>query len=176
MTQQQDHTIELDGLTFVVHKLDPLEAQDILIDLSHVLAKPAGRIVGAFGKGDGSGAPMPGEVAEDEAPSEPESVFDLDVDLDKLGGGIEALMLSLDKQVARRIYHALAKVSHVDGKKVATVGPIIFAQNLGLMYRWEWFALRAQFGNFTEIGGALGRLVELFKGLASRSTSPDDGS
>ena len=155
MTQIDTHERQIDGRTFVVHKLPPLDAQDILID-----------IIGAVG-------PAIGHVAAGvKVPSGPNdakgsSLVDREIDPGALAGGIQSLVGALDKDTMRLMVNTFAKVSMVDGMPLAEQIPILFREDFALMYKWLWFALGVQFGGFFKMlpsvsaGGLLGKLQAL---------------
>lgn len=154
MTQITPHEETIDGKVFVVHKLPPLEAQDLLIDILNAVSPAVGAIGGAI-KGDDS-VPL----------------SEREVDGNALAGGIGALVRGLDKKMMRSMVDTLANVSTVDGMKLKTQLPIVFREDLALMYKWLWFALGVQYRNFLEllpsgVQSALGK-------VAAAATSPSD--
>lgn len=153
---QQEKTIG--GHKFTVFKLDPMTAQDVLIDIGQVLAPALGKAANAVGA-----------IGED-------SLLDLDVDDPRISTGIAALAQGVTKQRMRELVNTMAQVSLCDGKKLPTVLDVVFRGDLPLMYQWLWFSLVVNYGNFTGwLGSAIGGVSAVKKAAQSLSTLGDTG-
>ncbi len=160
MTQIKTHEEEIEGHKFVVFKLPPLEAQDLLLDILAAVGPAVGELAGGL---DGS-SDVP--------------ITERELDPAALSKGIGSLVRALDKQTMRAMVNTLARVSTVDGLPVEKQLPVIFREDLSLMYRWLWFALKVQYERFFDLlpSGASGALGKLVRAANSPSTSPEDGS
>lgn len=153
MSQLDSQEKEIRGHTFVVFKLPPLTAQDVLIDIGQVLAPALGQAANAFG---GEGV---------------DNVLDLDVDDPRIAAGIAALAKGVTKQRMRELIKTMAEVTHCDGKPLLKTMEMTFRGDLPLMYQWLWFALQVQFGNFTSwLGAAIKGVSVTVKGAQSQGT------
>lgn len=162
MSQLDSKTKQIGNHKFEVFKLDPLDAQDILIDLGQALAPALGKTVaGAAKVADGSDV---------------ESLLDVDIEDPKVSSAITAFFKGLDKAMLRDLILRLAKVTHCDGAKLGDTYRVVFRGDLPLMYEWLWFALGANFGNFFGwAGGAISGVTGIVKAARSQSTSGDTG-
>jgi hypothetical protein len=138
MSQSESKTKTIDGHTFEVFKLDPFDAQDILVDIGQAIGPALGSAVGA---------------AEGIKAGGGESLLDIDIDNPEIGKAISTLLGGLDKAKLRELMTKMAEVTVYIGKegsgKLPTVFKPLFRGNLPLMYKWFWFALEANFENFT---------------------------
>ncbi|KKK77284.1 hypothetical protein LCGC14_2855150 [marine sediment metagenome] len=159
MTQIKIHEEEIEGHRFQVFKLPPLEAQDLLLDILAAVGPSVGSLAGGL-KGD------------DDTP-----ITERELDPAALSAGIGSLVRALDKKAMRDMVNTLAEVSTVDGLPVKQQLPIIFREDLSLMYRWLWFALKVQYARFFALlpSGASGALGKLARAASSQDTSPGDG-
>ncbi len=159
MSQITEHSEVIDGKTFVVYKLPPLDSNDLLIDILRALLPMAGSVAGGTkAKGD--------------------SLLDLDIDADAMAGGVSALVAALDKPTIRNMISTLEGVSTVDGQKLKDQFPIVFRDDISSMYVWLWFALKVQYSGFfarwtNEKGGSL---VDVLRAALFPQASPESGS
>lgn len=130
MSQLDSQSITIDGHKFEVFKLAPLDAQDTLIDIVQALAPAAGQIA---------------NVAEAGGTS---ALLDADLGSVNAGQAIVKLSQGLTKVSMRALVKTMAEVTICDGKRLPDTMEIVFRGDLPLMYRWLWFALQVQFGNF----------------------------
>ena len=128
-TDAQEKTI--DGHTFKVFKLAPLDAQDVLIDIGHALAPALGKAATAFDNLKG------------------QSIEDLDVDDPRVSTAISTLIQGITKEKMRGLVGTMASVTHCNGTPLPRVQEQVFRGDLPLLYQWLWFALVTNFGNFT---------------------------
>jgi hypothetical protein len=158
MSQLDSQTKTIGNHRFEVFKLPPLTAQDVLIDIGHVLAPALGKAVSVMGEPNTA------------------NLFDLDVDDPTISAGITALARGITKEKMRELVNTMAGVSHCDGKPLPKVMEIIFRGDLPLMYQWLWFALAVNFGNFSKwLGSAIGDVSGQAAAAQSRNTSKDIG-
>lgn len=142
---------------FEVFKLPPLTANDTLIDLGQILAPAITKAAAVGGQG-------------------PDSPLDLDIDDPRIASGISALAAGITKEKMRELIRTMADVSHCDGKPLPKVMDAVFRGDLPLMYRWLWFSLEVNFGNFTAwLENATGGFFATKKAARSQSTSSDTG-
>lgn len=159
MSQLESQTKKIGKHRFEVFKLDPLDAQDVLIDIGQVLAPALGKAVGAVGTLNGG-----------------DSLLDMEVDDPRVSTAVAALAQGVTKAKMRELIDTLAAVSLCDGKKLPAVMAVVFRGDLPLMYQWLWFALVVNFGNFTDwLGSAIGGVTQLKKAAQSLNTSGDTG-
>ena len=158
MSQLESQTKKIGKHQFEVFKLDPLDAQDVLIDIGQVLAPALGKAANAVEAIGGV------------------EMLDLDVDDPRISSGIAALAQGITKAKMRELIDTMASVTLCDGKKLPSVMAAVFRGDLPLMYQWLWFALVVNFGNFTDwLGGAIKGGTGLVKAAQSRNTSGDTG-
>lgn len=162
MSQLEAQSKQIEGRTFKVAKLPPLDAQDIMIDIGQALAPALGKAAaGAAQAFGGSGA---------------DSLLDVDVEDPRISSGIAALVQGISKAKMRELVNTMASVSWVDGMPLPQQMPIVFRGNLPLMYQWLWFALGVNFGNFIEWGrSAIGGVLASNPVARSPTTSGDIG-
>ena len=137
MSQDTPHTKRIGQHEYQVYMLPPLDAMDLLVDLSKVAGPTLGKLVdavkGAFGEGG------------------IESVMDIDTsDLsgDMISGAIAELVDRLDKRMLRELIGTLSNKTLMDGKRLNAVFDAHFAGHLGEMMRWIVFALEVQYRDF----------------------------
>ena len=151
MSQKDAQEKTIAGHHFKVFKLPPLEAQDLLIDISHALAPALGKAVSAYDKLQGR------------------DVMDLDVEDPRVSTAIATLVTGISKAKMRELVATLAKVTHADGKPLAPQLDELFRGDLELMYQWLWHALVTNFGSFT---GWVGSALSVAKRTAGADPSP----
>lgn len=159
MSQQDSQSKEIKGHQYVVRMLDPLVANDLLIDIGEIIGPAVGAFVASEGKDDKTNAAMIHE-------------------------GIGGLFRRIDKDKMRATLDALAKVTDVSkGDKVPrldTIFSVHFRGRLGAMHEWFVFALGVQFADFFDsIKPVIDRVKEKIAAAAaspSPDTSSDDGS
>jgi len=163
VSQLKAHEETIDGKLFVVYKLPPLDAQDLLIDILQALGPALGTVAGGLGTTKGDDTP----------------ITEREIDPAMLAGGVGEFVRALDKATMRAMIKTLAEVSTVDGQKLPSAMAIVFRADISLMYRWLWFALGVQFTPFFDLirnspaGGLLGNLATAGR---SPDTSSGDGS
>jgi hypothetical protein len=141
MAQTDGQSTVIDGQTYTVYPLDPLTANDILIDLGHVIGPSLGALASASDQGE------PGSQLINEA----------------IGG----LFKRIEKEKMREIIDRLSKVTEVatDGGKVpqlSTIFVLHFKGRIGALYQWLWFALKVQFKDFFDLAApAIARFGDL---------------
>ncbi len=150
MAQIDTKSTIIDGVTYKVAPLDPFVANDILIDIGHVL----GPSIGALAAID-EGAPDPAALNE------------------AIGG----LFQRLEKDTMRSLIGTLAEVTEVcvgggrDAPQLNNIMTLHFRGKLGTMYQWLWFALKVQFEDFFALAApAIARAGAL---VGAASDSPD---
>lgn len=158
---QSDTSSEtIDGKKFVVFKLPIRTSQRILMTLAQGVGPAFGMALGGL------------EIKA--------KALDAKIDGMAVGQGLQHLLTTIDADTLWDIQQELAKVTHCDGTPLDQVFEAIFGQDLTLLYRWLWFALRVQYGNFTRLVSpeARGKLVALLGVLekSSSPTSPSGGS
>lgn len=141
---------DIDGFSYKVMMLDPLTAADIIADVGYILAPVMGALGGllASGKKDVLASVLDGDEAGGEA-------------LEGALGGSEAAIEKavigfferFGKAKQRELIKLLSKMTLVvmpDGSEPGLEG--IFAAHfrgrIKALYRWFWFAMKTQFGDF----------------------------
>ncbi len=140
MAQTTTQTKEINGTSYRVGMLDPLTANDILVDLGKALAPTL--------------ASLGVEVLSAENSEEVIKKL-LDGGFDAGDGFEDAILKTIDrieKATLREIISHLATVTEIkNGDKwpqLETVFTVHFRGKIGEMYKWMAFALKVQFGNF----------------------------
>lgn len=133
MSQHKPQTKTIAGREYSVCKLDPLTAQDVLIDIIQALA-PA--------------APEVAKIAKSMADGDVEGGEDVSFEDASVIG---TLAQGLSKAKMRELIATMRRVSQCDGKPLDSVFEAVFLGDLPSMYRWLWFCLAVQFGNFSEL-------------------------
>lgn len=159
MSQQDSQSKEIKGHRYTVRMLDPLVANDLLIDIGEIIGPAIGAFVASEGK-------------------------DHKTNADMIHEGIGGLFRRLSKEKMRETLDELAKVTdvRVKGDKEPTLDSIFtvhFRGRVGAMHEWFVFALGVQFADFFDsIQPAIDRVKELVSAAASTSpiTSSGDGS
>ena len=160
MAQTDAQTKEINDHTYTVMMLDPFVANDVLIELGHVIGPSIGGIVGAH-----SGGGL-------------ENVLDAEPDAAMIQAAIGGLFLRIDKANMRWLLDTLMAVSEVDGKPLKKQAPLHFRGKIGEMYQWLWFALTVQYADFTEwLAPVIARAGDFLNPTSSSpDTSPATGS
>ena len=145
--------------------LDPFEANDILVDIGHIIGPSVGALFAAHSS---DGLNM-------------SSMLDVDPDSEMVNSAIGGLFQRIEKQKMRELIQKLSKVTEVsssgNGKtpRLNTVMALHFRGRLGAMYKWLWFALKVQYADFFEsAGSAIAHAGELAKAAMSQSQSTQD--
>jgi len=158
MTQKDSQTRNIGAYKFEVFKLPPFDAQDVLIDIGHILAPALGKAATAIGS------------------MSVESALDMDVDDPRISTGIAALMQGVTKEKMRELINTMAKVTHCNGQPLVRTMDEVFRGDLPLMYQWLWFAMEVNFKNFTDwLGTAITGVTGMVKAAQSQSTSKNTG-
>jgi hypothetical protein len=165
MSQLESKTKTIDGHTFEVSMLDPFDAQDILVDIGQAIAPALGGVAAGAAKLVSSKAG---------------SLLDVDISDPEIASAITGLFKGIEKAKLRQLMLQLAEVTTYVGKqervKLTQVYKVLFRGDLALMYRWFWFALTANFENFTGwAGDAISAVTGIVKAAQSQSTSKDTG-
>ena len=137
---------DIDGFRYKVMMLDPLTAADIIADVGYILAPVMGALGGmlASGKKDVIASVLDGEDAEGSAPEGSEVAIEKAV----LG-----FFERFGKAKQRELIALLSKMTLVvmpDGTEpnLEKVFAAHFRGRVRALYRWFWFALKTQFGDF----------------------------
>jgi hypothetical protein len=159
MPQTSNQSTTIDGVTYTVYMLDPLEANDLMIDIGHVIGPSLGAIVAAL-KGNDT-----------------ESILDAEPDPELLKEAISGLFQRIEKRKMREIISMLARMTEVniDGKspRLDSILAMHFQGRLGKLYEWLWFAMKVQLGDFFDSAKpAISRGVQ----LAGAAVSPSQSS
>jgi hypothetical protein len=129
----------IDGVTYRVAMLDPLAANDLLVDLMHVVGPSLGAGAGAFAGALGGG----------------EGALDTKADPEMLDRAISGFFERVTKAKMRETIAVLAKVTTVEiGGKTPCLETILaehFRGRLGKMYEWLAFAIQAELGDFFDL-------------------------
>jgi hypothetical protein len=158
MSQKDSQKRTIGGHRFEVFKLPPFDAQDVLIDIGQVLAPALGKAVSVFGS------------------TKADSVLDIDIEDPRISTAIGSLAQSITKDKMRQLVTTMASVTHCDGTPLPDVMEIVFRGDLPLLYKWLWFSLVANFGNFTDwLGGAIKGASGLKEAAQSLNTSKTSG-
>lgn len=159
MSQLTTESKQISGHVFTVAKLDPLTAQDVMIDLGQALAP-------AFGKAAAGAATALGG----------DSLLDVDVEDPKVSGAVTALVQGISKAKMRELVQTMASVSTCDDIPLAKTMAVTFRGDLPLMYEWLWFSLRVNFGNFFAWGqNAISGALASAPAVRSQTTSKGIG-
>lgn len=158
MSQKDAQEKDISGHHFKVFKLPPLDAQDLLVDISHALAPALGKAVSAYDTLKG------------------ENPLDLDVEDPRVAQAIASLVTGISKAKLRELVATLAKVTHCDGKPLGPQLDEVFRGDLPLMYQWLWFALTTNYSRFTEwVGSAFAGVKKIAGAGPSQSISGEAG-
>lgn len=130
MSQLDSESTTIGDHKFEIFKLSPLEAQDTLIDIVQALAPAAGEIAGAIEGGVNN-------------------LLDSDLASPRVGAAVSKLVAGLTKDRMRALVATMRGVTHCDGQPLERSFEVVFRGDLPLMYRWLWFAIKVQFGNFS---------------------------
>lgn len=128
MSQKDSQKTTINGRTYEVFKLPPLVAQDVLIDILQAFAPAAPEIVAIA-----TSSAIPGEAL----------VSGQDVSV------LSKLAASLDKGKMRELCAIMAKYTHCNGVPLEPTFDETFRGDLPSLYKWLWFCLAVQFGNFS---------------------------
>lgn len=150
MAQTDAQTAKIGEYTFKVYKLNPYDAQDVLVDITKAIGPGLGAVIAGGSK-----------------------VLDADVSSPEASAMVGSLVSGLSKESLRSVTEKMAGVTHCDGIPLNRVFEAVFRGDMPLMCEWLWFALKANFGNFTEwLGSALGGLKQK---AAAQSPSTSKG-
>lgn len=146
MSQFDAQTKTIDGEEFRVLMLDPLVANDLLVDILKTAGPALAALLAPVVKAPDSGAAFRDLLDGSSGGETP--AFD--------GEGIERAIVGLvdrlEKPKLREVISTLEGVTSVrkgDGwPQLSTVAPMLFRGRLKLMYRWLAFALRVQYQDF----------------------------
>jgi len=128
MSQVDSQKQYIDGDEYEVFMLDPMTANDLLIDIGGAIGPALGAFAGA---------------------SDGNDLLDSTMDGEKLGDGVALLFKGLDKAIVRRAIQSLSEVTTVTGKgKLNQIQAIQFRGKIGTMYKWLGFALKVQYSDF----------------------------
>lgn len=161
MSQLDSQTKIIDGVTYTVAMLDPLAANDLLIDIMHVvgpsLGAGVGAFAGAFTDGDGDG-------------------LDTKADPLMLEKAISGFFERCTKQKLRETIDVLARVTTVEiSSKTPCLQTILaehFKGKLGKMYEWLAFAIQVELGDFFDwVTPAIANAAPLVRAAVSPSQS-----
>lgn len=170
MSQKTEHSRTIDGKTYVVLMLPPLEAHDVLMDLTKTVLPSFGNLLASFVGSPAGGGEEPGGAAS--------SFWDLIEqvsDREQMAEAFHALARSLDKEQVRALMRRMAELTRVQmGERQPTLSDVFDAHFQGRimsMYRWLAYALEVNFGDFF---GSLASDTGLSARLPvkDRSTSP----
>ena len=167
MTQKDGETRELGGEVFQVRMLDPLTANELLIDLTKTLGPAFAPVISGIVRSPDSAQALSelldGLDESEEKNDDTESTGRVTEPLtaivraktavgDGLERGIEKLVDRLEKEKLREIIDLLANVSCIkkgnDWPSLKTVFPVVFQGRIKLMYQWLFFAIRVQYMDF----------------------------
>jgi hypothetical protein len=162
MTQLDSQSTEIDGVTYTVTMLDPLTANDLLVDIAHIIGPSLGAGAGAF-------ASILGKSDEEQ--------LDTEANPEMLDRAISGFFERVTKQKMREIIGILSTVTTIQvGDKTPCLKVLLaahFKGKLGKMYEWLAFALKVQLGDF--FSSAL-PAIELVAPLARVAVSPSQSS
>lgn len=164
MAQHDGETLDIDGHTYTVFKLDPLVASDLLVDLGGILG-PTIASLGLDAVAKDTKAALSAALAGTGDSDNPL--------LDKVGPGLERAVLAFfqrySKAQQRELINTLMRVTHIGtGEKSAPLERVFsahFRGRIGPMYQWLGFALQVQYKDFfsslkSVIAGAVHNLVQ----------------
>lgn len=157
MSQMDGITKAIDGEEFRVLMLDPLIANDLLVDIGKTLGPALGALLASILKAKDSKAAfsqlldgvrgLPGMEMDDDTQ---EAVSDL------IGDGLERALVGLidriEKGKLRDVISIMESVTSVrkgnDWPQLGTLSTVLFRGRLKLMYKWLAFAIRVQYRDF----------------------------
>ena len=158
MTQKDSQTRNIGAYKFEVFKRPPFDAQDVLIDIGHILAPALGKAATAIGS------------------MSVESALDMDVDDPRISTGIAALMQGVTKEKMRELIKTMATATPSTGQPLTRTMDAALRGALPLRYQWLWFAMEATCKTFTDwLGSAITGVTGLVKAAQSRTTSKNTG-
>ncbi len=143
MTQLDSQTKEIGGHIYTVAMLDPLAANDLLIDIAHVVGPSIGAGAGAFASSIGKSGNGDGD-----------DPLDAKADPMMLDRAISGFFERVTKAKMRDVIKLLARVTQVEIEgKTPFLGDqgllsLHFRGRLGKMYEWLAFAIEVQLGDF----------------------------
>lgn len=161
MSQLDAETKTIDGDTYKVLKLDPLTANDILLDLVQAAAPTLGALGGGLlSKKDSSKVIQEFLDGVEGSGAEEKSAV--------MERAITASLDRVSKQKFREIVTSLASVTSVqsgsDWPELSKVFPIHFRGRIGAMYKWIGFALGVQYKDFfTSVPSVIARAGQLLQ-------------
>lgn len=146
MSQHDGETKDIDGHTYRVRHLDPMTAQDMVVDLADILGPAIAAVGGKMMATQGDSTQM----AEG---ADPDTVMSGESYEGSFERAILGVVQRLSKAKQREFIDKLAAVSWVvqdDGKepKLSTIYAHHFRGRVMSAYRWLAFALRVQFADF----------------------------
>ena len=157
MSQLESKTKVIGDYKFEVFKLNPLDANGILIDIAQTIGPALGSTIGTVVEAGGV-----------------DELLDSDMGSKDVSAVIGNLVSGLSKERVNAMILTLAKSTHCNGKQLSDTMDIVFRGDLPLMYEWLAFALKVNFENFTKwLGGAVGGIVPALS--KSPSTSGNTG-
>lgn len=147
MSQLEGTSEVIDGKTFEVYKLPPKISKRCLIRVLNMLGPAGPEIAKAIDQVDDA-KPLEGQIS-------------------KFGGALGALMQHADADILESVEAELAKVTTVDGVGLTKGAKYeeVFANDIGLSFKWMFFAMKVQWGN---LFGPIGDLI------AARPDKKDD--
>lgn len=152
MSQMDGETKTIDGEEFKVLMLDPLTANDLLVDITKVVGPAIASILASVLKSSNSQETL--DQLLDGIKKKHNS--DNEIPEDLLGDNIERSIIGLidkiDKDKLREIIKTMESVTSVrkgnNWPSLSSIFQILFRGKIKLMYRWLAFALRVQFQDF----------------------------
>lgn len=161
MSQEDGKKKTIAGTEYGVRMLDALTAEDLLIDIGHVVGPSLGGVLAAF----------IGDKGSDKPAADPEMI----------NGAVAGLFARLDKKTIRSLITTLSEVTDV--YLAADRSPLLsnlnpanhFRGKLGAMHEWIYFALEVQYSDFfASVLPAIKRAVPVARAAASKSRPTSD--
>jgi hypothetical protein len=131
MSQHEGVTETIEGKSYTMYMLPPMQSHNLLVDVVKMVGPALGPLMDTvFSEKSKSGE----DVLEQELGSR---FFERAAE--KLFGG-------LDKAVFEKVVEAFKEVTHVDKKPLAPIFDAWFSGDLATMYKWLMFGMKAQWG------------------------------
>ncbi len=158
-------TETIEDTTYGVYMLDPLVANDMLVDIIKTIGPSVGAILGSLGEAD----------SKDDA-------LNTKISSESMQAAFVEFSTRVSKIQLRETMNVLARKTEVQVGDTAKMLDSVFADHfrgrIGLMYRWFYFALKVQFADFfLYMGPAIARATQAAgtAGSSSLSTSIEPG-
>jgi hypothetical protein len=156
--QTQGVTKEIDGKSYTMFTLPPLESHDLLVEFTKMVVPGAGPVIDAIvGKGL-------------------KAAFELETGSEFFTRAAKVIAGSLDNAVLRKLINGFSKVTVVQGTgKLNEIFDVHFAGRLPAMYLWLGWGIEVQWGGLLGALKSSTQLQSAFEELRSKSPTGSTG-